>query len=286
LPPATLADALAAGRLPLATALKYACGIAKSLRDLHRDRQVHGSVNAACVALQPSGAELMRPRKNREAGGAAGDIAAFGGLLYEMLTGSRPPTGASASTYHSGGPRTGPGAVRSAAIRLAGRCLDPLNVPVSMQHLTNEIRVLSVLAHQYETIGNRLPASPIPTRAAPSPPFLVSSQPIVKSTTLGPTNETPMAPGGPDTFGRVQERRAELAPVGNRCPKCESTAVYVSRPRSRFENLLVRWNIPIIRCHRCYHRYLIFSCIKFSKEMPIGNERATPTGRPFRRRKK
>jgi DNA-directed RNA polymerase subunit M/transcription elongation factor TFIIS len=99
---------------------------------------------------------------------------------------------------------------------------------------------------------------------------------------VGPTGAPPLVPLEASNFSRTPEKpTAPLEPAGGKCPKCESTAVFHSRARSRLERLLERWQIPICRCHRCYHRYLVFARLKIAKEMPVGTERRF---KPRRRR--
>jgi len=31
--------------------------------------------------------------------------------------------------------------------------------------------------------------------------------------------------------------------------------------------------VPLVRCHRCYHRYFVVGNLKFPKEMPVGSAR-------------
>jgi hypothetical protein len=69
---------------------------------------------------------------------------------------------------------------------------------------------------------------------------------------------------------------------GGHCPKCDCSEVYVSRPKSHFEHMLMRMKVPICRCHRCYHRYFVFSRFKIGKEMPVGTARKH---RPHRRKR-
>jgi hypothetical protein len=79
---------------------------------------------------------------------------------------------------------------------------------------------------------------------------------------------------GRDSFGRPTPKApAERQPAGGRCPKCNSPEIYVARARSPFEQMLERWKVPICRCHRCYHRYVVFARLKISKDMPASTER-------------
>jgi hypothetical protein len=111
-------------------------------------------------------------------------------------------------------------------------------------------------------------------------PFLVT--PVRQPLELE-QSEPPVVPLGPASFGQpTQKPQSDVAPKGSPCPKCDSSPVYVSRPRSPFETFLVRMQVPICRCHSCYNRYIVFSGLKIHKEMPAGSEAAR---RPHRRKR-
>jgi hypothetical protein len=98
--------------------------------------------------------------------------------------------------------------------------------------------------------------------------------PAERNPSPGETGPAPLVPLGLDSFGQPKAKpKAELQPAGGRCPECASTEVYVSRSRSPFERMLERWQVPICRCHRCYHRYLVIGSFKIAKEMPVGTQR-------------
>ena len=85
----------------------------------------------------------------------------------------------------------------------------------------------------------------------------------------GETGAAPIVRPGRESFGRPDAKTpAELEPAGGHCPKCNSQGVHASRPRSRFEQTLQSWGIPICRCHRCSHRYVVFARFKITKDMP------------------
>jgi hypothetical protein len=65
----------------------------------------------------------------------------------------------------------------------------------------------------------------------------------------------------------------DISPAGSPCPKCDGAPVYVSRPRTAFERLFMKWRIPIVRCHRCYHRYVVVWSMPIRKNMPKHLER-------------
>ena len=171
-----------------------------------------------------------------------------------------------------------------------------------IQQALTEVRLLYVMARQNESdaSGGQTPAAqvapPAPPRFAPAPvtmvpaaPFLVNPQPKTapvhapKPTPLQDQPEVPpIVPLQAANFGKPQHHNSpdsERAP--GKCPKCESADVYVSRPRSKFENMLVRWKFPLCRCHRCYHRWVTILRMRIAKDMPVGTK-----GRSFKKGKK
>ena len=271
LPPETLADLLALGPLPLAAALRYAGEIAAELRDLHQQARTYGKLTAASVLLTESGAHLAPSHRFWEEPILERDVHAFGAVLYQMLTGTAAPATLTATEVREPGANTGPAHLRPAAVKLALKCMAATGTPLSMQQAATELRLLGLLLRQYEAS----------TAAAPIPPW-DAPEPAPKAQT-GDTSATPVVPLGPDSFGHPKARaQAVLQPAGGNCPKCHSTAVYVSRTRSWLERMLARWDIPICRCHRCYHRYVVIARLKIGKDMPVGSERAY---KPRRRRR-
>ena len=279
LPPETLADLLALGPLPLAAALRYAGEIAAELRDLHQQARTYGKLTASSVLLTESGAHLAPSHRFWEEPILERDVQAFGAVLYQMLTGMAAPATLTAAEIREPGANTGPAHLRPAAVKLALKCMAATGTPLSMQQAATELRLLGLLLRQYEanTRDGREPvpaATPIPQREAPEP---------AQRAQAGETSATPVVPLGPDSFGHPKERaQAEPQPAGGTCPKCHSTAVYVSRTRSWLERMLARWDVPICRCHRCYHRYVVIARLKIGKDMPVGSERAY---KPKRRRR-
>jgi hypothetical protein len=298
--PETLADVLAWGPLSLAAGLRCAIEIATELRDLHQATRAYGKLTPASVILTQSGAHLLPLRDCLHEALPEGDVQAFGALFYQMLAGTAPPATLTAADIRVHGPRAGPARVRPAAMKLALKCLAPEGTALTMQRVATEIRLLGLLLRQYGADPRRaeepLAAStPFLVRAAPpaaAPPIAFSSgaappvapeiahsmQPAEtvtgKNLAAGGTGAVPVVPLEPDSFGHPKPKPpAEREPAGGNCPKCDSPAVYVSRARSRFELMLENWNVPICRCHRCYHRYVVFARFKFAKEMPVGTRR-------------
>jgi hypothetical protein len=63
-----------------------------------------------------------------------------------------------------------------------------------------------------------------------------------------------------------EEEVAERPPTPlEKCPKCGSSHVHRSKPHTKLEFLLANFGVPICRCHRCYHRYVVIFRFAFSK---------------------
>jgi hypothetical protein len=279
----------------LVAGLRCAAEVAKILTDLHQQGRGHGRVTTATVLMKESGAELLPARPHWEQGAEEHDVTGFGTLLYELIMGAKPPVDASAGSFRAPGPNTGLVGIRSAAMRLAGKCLGYFQVTLSMQQAATEVRLLWVVARQLEARGA---AEPAPMAA----PFLVT--PAVSKPRNSPKAKPPVAPreqrpkmpvpesdeaefgmdleaGDPvvqveaSDFTKTEEAKIgpKISPQGSPCPKCDGAPVYVSRPRTSFERMLVRWRIPICRCHRCYHRYVVVWSMRIRKSMPQHIER-------------
>jgi hypothetical protein len=283
--------------MSLATALQCANEIATSLREIHGQGRAHGSLTAANITMTERGAEL-RPARSREPADIERDIRAFGALLFQMLTGSLPPAGEMPVLPRAAGPRTGLAGLRASALQIAGNCYAG-SIQPTMQQVLTELRLLTVLLKMKDT-GDApaakaaapflvAPAPPAPQRdeAAPeaeaAPGVSPEPHPLPAPEFQAEAAASPVVPLGPASFGQPSEKPpADIAPRGGPCPKCDSATVYVSHPRSGFENYLVRLKVPLCRCHSCYHRYVVFSGLKIAKEMP-----AEPSSRrrPHRRKR-
>jgi hypothetical protein len=270
LPEGTLAEELARGPLPLAAALRYATEIAAGLRSIHAEGGAHGSVSAATVIMGGPRAMLTSPNGNSRQARQQGDVAAFGAVLLQMLTGSKPAPGliavppAPRPSLHSG-----PEELKMAALRLACRCIneEPL---LDIQKALTEIRTLAMLARYTEkplAAKQRAPAAGVAAdaesrdaaaaaargrreRVRPKPPR-----------SLIPEFETP--PVIPPL--QLDTSAVDQTPSVVHCPRCGSAYIYYSKGRNRFERLLIRLGIPICRCHRCYYRYIVFMRMNFPK---------------------
>jgi hypothetical protein len=256
--------------------------------------------------LRPTGADLLPPRGAREGASLENDVRAFGALLFELVTGGKVPVKPLPSLFRQAAPQSGPAGVRAAAIRLAGKCLGYLPMKLTMQQAATEIRLLWVVSRQTE-----IPTStePEPAPSLPSP-YLVTADvatvdepdaaielhaeaaalqtasAVVSPEAPLPREATtdgvagPVVPLQPANFNKPPVKQLDLVPVESTCPKCDSGVVYEARARSGFERTLERWNIPICRCHRCYHRWVVFAGMRIAKNMPSEGERSR---RPKRR---
>ena len=266
------------------------------MRDLHERSRAYGNLTASSIVLSGSGARLLPSRSSWDQTAPLRDLQAFGAVFYQMLTATLPSDTMTSADILVHGPRTGLTRLRiQAALRLALNCRGPKGARLSMQQVATETRLLSVLLRQYESSARhaQAPAPFLVTTAPPeeddiapplaaepdvAPELPVSAQyPETISAEMSSPGEGIAAPVVSlvlDSFGRPGPKTpAERQPAGGRCPKCDSPSIYVSRARSPFEMMLDRWGVPICRCHRCYHRYVVFARLKISKDMPAATER-------------
>lgn len=308
--PRSLADALSQGPLPLPAALRFANDLAGELRDLHEQSRAYGKLTLHSVSITESGARLMPVRSFWDHSVPERDIQAFGQIFYQMLHGNPPPATLTADDIRIKPSATAPARLRASSTKLALRCISPRNPRLSMQQVATELRLLTVMQRQEdantrpENDNQSAPSASLqPTAPAPMAPPLWTppvKKPIDTPGTVplpptgpiepidvprtsavpDPAATLPVVLLGPDSFGAPNPRvPAKASPAGGSCPKCAYPVVYVSRARSRFELLLERMRIPIVRCHRCYHRYIVIGRFKFSKEMPVGSARKFRPGK-------
>ena len=166
--PETLAAHLARAPLPLDYALRCATDVAAVLRELHQHGAVHGAISLDTICLQPAGATLG-PRQARPESLPARDVAAFGTVLYAMLTG-HPFTAGEVPSRSKSAPRNSREGLRLAALGLAAKCMgaEETGRPDMRQVLT-EVRLTRVQVNQYPAIEAVRAAPTDHQRPAPRP---------------------------------------------------------------------------------------------------------------------
>jgi hypothetical protein len=268
--------------LPLATALGYATGVAAALGERYGEMPAHkdgGPDRVPVGALDP----VLRPSEHSSRQAAQdSDIVAFGALLYELMTGSRPPQDVSRVVLPRV-PRVGPEGVRNAATRLALGCM--AREPQDMHRILMELRLYGVIARQS---GWRptdsvkvVPRHPfnMPPRGNPlskvsegrssvpdqAPRAIVDSRAKPQShPTVPPPEMIDPARGGP--WFPVSADETQLLPYcDGECPACGGSFIRQSSPRTRFEYLLFAIGISLKRCHRCFYRYVVILGMVFTK---------------------
>ena len=294
----SLADAIARGPLTPPVALKIANELALELKNLHDQTRVYGKLTPNTVLLTDTGAQLMPQRSYWEKGAPEHDVQAFGGLVYQMLHGNPPPPSLTAAEVKIPTAQGGEAKLKATCTKLALRCANPKATVMTMQQVATELRLLGVLQRQ-EHAGQRTTPEeappPAPAYRAPAtwtppiemliespgalplpPPPPLSEDPELSVPPREQEEETaePVVHLGPSSFGQPAAKPpAKEDPRGGKCPRCDAAVVYESRARSKFELLLERMKVPLVRCHRCYHRYFVVGSLKFSKDMPVGSAR-------------
>jgi hypothetical protein len=241
--------------MALGDALSCAAGLACALRCLHAEGCVHGQVEPELVLLKDFGVLLLPPPGGASGAAARGDVAAFGAVLAEVLTGARPVGGVPVPS----GRRAGREEILGAALGLAARCL---NAPpdLNMQRVSTHVRLLAVLARQYgpEPGPQSEPAPSLPPAADPSIAVAANSEPA----------RVPLDPKA--FFTGEDDQQATLVPSAKCCPRCGGHYVSISPPRGWFERTLGRLGIPIRRCCQCFYRYFGVGGLHFEKSTRPG----------------
>jgi hypothetical protein len=267
--PETLAERLSRGALPLGYALRCATDVASSLRDLHEEGSLHGSVNADWVLLTKTGAQLLPPNGHARHTVAGADVSAFGALLYEMVNGAKlspratPPLPAIASRNTQNG-------LRIAATRLASKCVrSTSNSFTEMQKVLTEVRLLGLQSGTQQTPAAVESLMAVAARAGHGGASTAPPQPASRTEGRGVASLVFTAVPRESFMSVKDVATVDPPPSGVACPVCSVPYVYPSKPTTWFEALLGAWSMPTLRCHRCLHRYVvIFGRFKFSKGSP------------------
>jgi len=260
-----LSEQIADGVLPLATALGYATDVAAALRELHGEGRAHGEVGPDHVRVRSQRAVLLPSRPSSRQADPRSDIVAFGALLYELLTGSKPPRDLS-NAMAAPVPRAGPEGVRRAAQHLALRCLAAVDPALHMQQALMEVRLYSLMARQSDcqpataqapAAGN--PSSPLALGGGPLE--MAPGEPGAGSAGQEPSSGVPPEAEPQAVVATPPEKIAPSPAIGSppggiKCPACGTFSVRRSHPRTVFEHLLSGARMRFYRCHRCDHRYV------------------------------
>ena len=220
----SLAERLAQGPLPLKFALRYAAEVAGTLRQLHDEGRFHGDVDRAPYASPMRAPYCSHPMGTRTWRRPLRHIRFRSVALpdanrREAQRRTCAPRRWIATLTASGSPRP---AWRRAAW---ARCRIPRPVPGRSPPRCG----CSGMLARHGGVEEELPP-------AHDPPAAASAAPESMRTRHHPS-------------GHIHDLR---------CPSCGIHLTSSSRPRSAFEALLARLRFPILRCSRCFHRYVIF----------------------------
>jgi hypothetical protein len=182
----SLAERLAGDILTVPYGLLCATDIAFTLRDLHHKGLAHGEVNPASIWLRASGARLQPRGSRSRSADARLDISAFGAVLYEMMTGRKPPSDVAFAAFTPVRSVTDIDGVRTEAIQLAERCLGG---STDMRQVVIELRILGLLTRGLEAVPQSLRGVNTPAPAAPEPHRL---QVVAKPAAVAPEESAPI----------------------------------------------------------------------------------------------
>jgi serine/threonine protein kinase len=246
-----LIKALGDDALPLVRALRIAIAVGEALKQVHQQGRVFGQLHPSQVSLSGSRAVLSAPKAEvsafmspeqlrGEKCDERSDVFSLGALLYRLVAGRDPFRGGK------------PGELRKEILH---------RDPPLPQHLPEQLgRTLRLCLdkrreHRFQRLQILLAELKLqalrceiqPTEAEPGVP---APGPVVVPI------EPPRA-SAPD----LAQEPAALAPSrtpGTLCPKCASADVRESRPRNALEKVAAHAGVSLLRCHRCYHRFMRF----------------------------
>ena len=239
------------GVLPLATALGYAMGVAAALRE--RRGEIPAQSNGGPDHVGPLGAVPHPSEPSSRQAEKDSDMVAFGALLYELMTGSKPPQDVSQFVVPSV-PLVGAEGVRMAATRLSLRCM--AGDPQGMQRILTELRLYKLMAWQ----RNWRPTDSVKVAPGDASHLAPRVNPL-SEVSKGVPSVTQQPPDLVVSAGQTQL----LPNCEGQCPACGNSLIHRSRPRTCFENLLVATGIGLKRCDRCLYRYVVILGIVFTK---------------------
>jgi len=209
---------MAAGPLPLPTALAYSRKIAAEAAGFHRGGRAHGALAPAWITVGPNGPELPQPSGTSRLATPSSDLRDFGLLLHQMLTGrdaGESPLPANIDDSLETSPET----VRAAALGLAERCRRAAG-QADLRHVSTELRLLQIVLNSFG-------AGEQASRA-----------------------EDDDAAKAAETSVKPRKSRVRT------CPSCGSPKVFESQRLTILEKALALVELKTYRCYSCLHRYI------------------------------